>query len=335
MKNKLIAVKNNIEIAVKFDIQVDENPVFTREDGSILRLPGVEIRKETGEHLSFASERYGILTHKNFLAKVERALSERGFSDFALRSQIDKREWFDRPNVEYFTSKDGSRMKARYYIPVPREIRTGDRVSAFLQAGNSMNQSSSESLEMGMIREICSNGMVGFSNQLKLAKQHSKKCFDAANPEFCNSEFVLTDQLATLWDHYESDIDICRNLDSVAITLEEANKLIDLLPIGNLNAKRKRAENHFDEIRRRLLNSQFDGERAVNRLTAFDLLNATTEHLTHSVEQNKARIETADRLRGQVAPLFRRLNKEPLDNILADWIAPENVEGNFEVVTAN
>ena len=321
---KLIKDESQVQDRVFFPIGIEENPQVTLEDGTEIKIGETLVyNKNTGGRLYWASKRYGLLTHKKFIDKVESNLSSRGFDKLAWGPNVNKEEKTKIPHKEFFISKDGGSLRARYFLPTGENISSSkkDQVGICLDARNSINGKSREQLKMGSYRFVCSNGMIGFNSSVTFSKKHTAGNF--GKNKIDEDDNIICAQFDSLWQDYSTDLEILKVMDSQVITKQELESIIKKMPVGKNDSDKRKKDNHFDSIHDIVLNSRFDGDRSRRKeFTLWELFNATTEHLTHNVEREQGRVENADRLQGAITPFFKRisdgiLEKKPLIEILS------------------
>ena len=319
---KLIKDESQVQDLVFFPIGIDTGATIIRRDGSETTSNMFEVyNKNTSQTLYWASKRYGLLPHKKFIDNVESNLSSRGFDKLAWGPNVNKEEKTKVPHKEFFISKDGGSLRARYFLPTGENISSSkkDQVGICLDARNSINGKSREQLRMGSYRFVCSNGMIGFNSSVTFSKKHTAGNFGTEEID----DNIICNQFDSLWKDYSADLEIYKVMDSQVITKHELENIIKKMPVGKNNPdKKQRKNNHFDSIHDIVLNSRFDGDRSRRKeFTLWELFNATTEHLTHNVEREQGRVENADRLQGAITPFFKRisdgiLEQKPLMEIL-------------------
>lgn len=318
---KLIQDESQVQDLVFFPIGIDTGATIIRRDGSETTSNMFEVyNKNTDQTLYWASKRYGLLPHKRFIDKIESNLSSRGFDKLAWGPNVNKEEKTKTPHKEFFISKDGGSLRARYFLPTGENISSSkkDQVGICLDARNSINGKSREQLKMGSYRFVCSNGMIGFSSSVMFSKKHTEGNFGSEDLE----DNIICKQFDSLWQDYSADLEIYKVMDSQVITKKELENIIQKMPVGKNNPDKQRKNNHFDSIHDIVLNSRFDGDRSAKKeFSLWELYNATTEHLTHNVEREQGRVENADRLQGAITPFFKRVSdglreQKPLMEIL-------------------
>lgn len=318
---ELIQDKSEVQDRVFFPIGIDTGATIIRRDGSETTSNMFEVyNKNTNQTLYWASKRYGLLPHKRFIDKIESNLSSRGFDKLAWGPNVNKEEKTKTPHKEFFISKDGGSLRARYFLPTGENISSSkkDQVGICLDARNSINGKSREQLRMGSYRFVCSNGMIGFSSSVMFSKKHTEGNFGSEDLD----DNIICKQFDSLWQDYSADLEIYKVMDSQVITKKELENIIQKMPVGKNNPDKQRKNNHFDSIHDIVLNSRFDGDRSGKKeFSLWELYNATTEHLTHNVEREQGRVENADRLQGAITPFFKRVSdglreQKPLMEIL-------------------
>lgn len=310
--------ESTVEKLAFFPVKVKKGVTVTLDDNFTTQDPSTYVCNANNKRVLYrGSDQYGLLTHRDFMGRVESSLASKGYSDFAWGPSLPKSQRTEVPHKEIFIDETGGMMRARFFIPCDKEVRSNDKLGYCLDTWNSMNGKSRESLQMGAYRFVCSNGMIGFSKSVSLFKKHTKGNFNHEDDDMTTVEL----QLDQLWGNFDNDLDVYRSMDSQVVSAEELEAIIQKMPLGNPDKNRK--NNHFDGIRDRFWQSQFDPERRNStEFTLWDLFNATTEHITHTVEDDQGKIENAHRLQNRIAPFFKELSdgmrsQKPLAELLA------------------
>lgn len=323
---RLNPIKNESDLATKafFPVGVGRSgeSTVTFSDGEEMtvtpsKVEWTVVNKLTGHKLFSGSDRYGLLKHEDFINRIESNLADKGYRNLAWAPDLGTDARKQTPCREFFVEPDGGTLRARYFLPSKDEVGSGDKLGYCLDAWNSMNGKSREWVRMGAYRFVCSNGMIGFTDSVSFSKKHTKGNF----PDDDIRNHTIKNQFDQLWTNYSDDLDVYRVMDSQVITKQQLESIIQKLPLGNSEKQRK--NNHFDGVRDRFWQSQFDESRVKkSEFTLWDVFNATTEHLTHTVERDQGKIENAHRLQGRVAPFFKDLSdglraQKPLAELLA------------------
>lgn len=294
---QIIKSLDSLTSAALFDLQVDEQPTLIRPDGSSFDLPGFEIRRaDTGDHLAFTSDRYGAVSHRSFLEQVTPALEEAAGTRFAWGPDLKFNELKRDPHWFAYASPDGGIFKARFVLPNhSEEVKKGDRVGMSLELSNSVNKRKTQALNVGEIRLLCTNGMTGFHDEISLSRRHTKG--NTLGDETIRAAIEESFSL------FAQDMEVYRNMDSIALSREEVKEIINSLPFTTKKKgeESKKKNPHFERIEQRFARSQF----ADNDQSLWGVYNAVTEHLTHYVAGEKGRVENADNLLRKVNTRFQ------------------------------
>lgn len=170
--------------------RIPNTTTFSHEGGTIT-LPGEDliVNTDTNELIAKVSKEYNLVEHKELINRIHPFIEE-NFQNYTIDVAIN-------PNK--------SHMQWTYTLnsgDMSREIAVGDFVNARLRIGNSLNKSSSASIQLDMLRLACTNGMVSpcgtYSINMKHMSKLSTKFFSSAVVKFTSffSEAVNT---VSLW----------------------------------------------------------------------------------------------------------------------------------------
>jgi len=263
-----------------YDFPVEMQELYTQDQKSS-GFWGTR-RTDTGQVLGVTSDKYGLLLNSQLIDTIENAFG-------------DKKLDFEK---KVFVARDGASMYARYDFP-QKNITipgVGDTVGMRLTGRNSYDRSCTGDLELGLLRQICTNGMKGVRRAFGFKQKHSRKlsldgvvdAVDRALDAFSSvgEDFgLLVDRKIddTIGDY------ILKNLESdkvLSTKLREEIAKLWFTPDMMLNYGK--------------------GEKAERNL--YTLYNCTTQHLTHQVESK--RFEYSDKVNQTVLTKFVKACKE-------------------------
>ena len=123
----------------------------------------MNIRTDNDEILGWTSDRYGLVNNADLLDKADGAFAARGID--VTRKVI--------------VTEGGAKMRAQYDLSgdmfraeVPQ---VGDTMAYRLTAQNSFDRSLRISFALGLVRLICTNGMVTMEKEVEMVKKHSRQ----------------------------------------------------------------------------------------------------------------------------------------------------------------
>tara|TARA_R100000808_G_scaffold24743_1_gene57991 strand:+ start:5239 stop:6114 length:876 start_codon:yes stop_codon:yes gene_type:complete len=256
-----------------YDFTVEQVPLFDSQ-GRRTGFFGNQ-RSDNGGVLGVTSDRYGIVQHGDLIDVAERAFDNADLGGYE--------------RTVYVTG-DGARMRAHYDFKnqtraLRREDRkVGDEVGLRLTLQNSFDRSLRVSFALGMLRLVCTNGMTTLENEQSMTKKHSSNVETG----------FLEDALAKAISSWDKAIDKVEHLGQKPIEHEQG-----LTILGNLVRLGTLSERMSGEIAK-VWNDPTHAEDEDRNL--YNLYNATTQHLTHQVEDTRS--ELADRTSRNV---FKRL----------------------------
>jgi len=256
-------------------------------------------RTDTGQVLGVTSDKYGLLLNSDLINSVEEAFSDKGL-DFQRK---------------VFVARDGASMYARYDFPnqstsVPN---VGDTLGMRLTARNSYDRTCTGDLELGLLRQICTNGMKGIKRAFGFKQKHSKKM-----------------NLDGVTDAVERAVDAFSKVGEDFGLLADA-KIDDT--IGDYILKNLESDKVLStKVREEIAKLWFTPDKMINYgkgenadRNLYTLYNCATQHLTHHVESS--RFEYADKVSGSVLNKFvRACNNKSAFNKLTRIPTPKKGE---------
>lgn len=283
----------------KFDFVVESAPSFMQLPSGSFVPDGFSVnrRMDTMQVLGKVSDRYGIVQNTDLLSVAEDAFKAKGMADYK-RTII--------------TTGEGERMFATYdFCNRVKKLKRGDEIGMRLTVQNSFDGSLRASFSLGMLRLICTNGMVSVEREVSMTKKHSMGI---------DTKFILKalDKAVVSWDN---SADALNRLADASLTQEQGvNILAQLEDSAVLSGKLREnigmiwaSPRHVEDSERNL----------------FNLYNSVTQHLTHDV--SATRFELANRVSGNVLSVLDRAARNP--SRLAELIQPVAVP--LEVVSLN
>ena len=234
----------------------------------------MNIRTDNDEILGWTSDRYGLVNNVDLLDKADAAFEARGID--VTRKVI--------------VTEGGAKMRAQYDLSgdmfraeVPQ---VGDTMAYRLTAQNSFDRSLRISFALGLVRLICTNGMVTMEKEVEMVKKHSRQ----VNIGDIISDDALDNALAKLGD----SVNVYGRLAQVELEQEQGLNILANLANSKVISEKVR------ESIAHIWNSPTHDEDKDRNL--YNLNNAVTQHLTHEVADE--RFEYANRVTSNVLKRF-------------------------------
>jgi hypothetical protein len=266
--------RNTKPVSAEYDFPVGIETLRT-EDG---RDSGWKCtrRLDTGLVLQPVTKDYGLVLNSDLIDSVKESFDNVGLDGYQEKVSV---------------VRDGARMYARYDFPNKTvkigKRKVGDEVGLRLTVNNSYDRSSKISFAVGMLRLVCSNGMTSLDKEFEMNKKHTQQV----------SLNFIQDALGDAVNAFDS----LNNGDNIFSRM--ADKEIDqdkgLAILQNLTSSKVISEKVRENIAR-IWNAPKHEEDSDRNL--FNLLNATTQHLSHGVEDE--RFEMSERLNTRVTRIF-------------------------------
>ncbi len=254
----------------KYDYQVVQEPLFSRGGKPVMigKSPVMgNFRTDSNVCLGTSTEKYEIVNNSKIVDSVEGALTKYGLSGFTSKKHV---------------ARDGARFYGVYDFPtVTGKVANGDAVGMRLTLNNSFDRSCGVSWSLGLLRQICTNGMTALVNDTSVTKKHSTKL---------TLDFI-GDSIAECKEKFETSLTMFKGLRARTITKEQGGLILD-----NLAIQKVLAESMRDSIRVIWDNESYLGQDRLRQSSdnLYNLYNATTQHLTHEVQGD--RFEYANRI---------------------------------------
>ena len=241
----------------------------------------MNIRTDNDEIFGWTSDRYGLVNNADLLDKADAAFEARGID--VTRKVI--------------VTEGGAKMRAQYDLSgdmfraeVPQ---VGDTMAYRLTAQNSFDRSLRISFALGLVRLICTNGMVTMEKEVEMVKKHSRQ----VNIGDIISDDALDRALAKLGE----SVNVYGRLAQVELEQEQGLNILQNLTNSKVISEKVR------ESIAHIWNSPTHDEDKDRNL--YNLNNAVTQHLTHEVADE--RFEYANRVTTNVLKRFDMAARNP------------------------
>ena len=268
---------NNTNIAVaeaaderqsnKFDYLVEQVP-FHLPNGSPTRFLA-NVRQDTGEVLGCVTDQYELLQNSRLFDTCETLFGAKGFKNYTRKEVV---------------THGGARARAIYDFKDIGVRLNGQDLTFRLKVQNSFDGSLRASFAVGLFRLICSNGLAVPVNAIGMTKKHMGQLdVDFVAKGFDNAVKVFHDSVPAL-----------AKMADTRISQNDGKVIYENL------VKRKVLSERMSEGIIRVWDSPTHAEDRERNL--WNLYNAATQHLTHSVEGK--RFELAERTNMAVLSAF-------------------------------
>ncbi len=277
------------EINTGFDYTVEQVAVPHPVTGSKTSY-FMNVRKDNNDILGWTSDRYGIVNNQDLIDVADHAFESRGIG-------VDRK---------VYVTEGGAKMRAIYDLQgdqfTAKVPQVGDVMGYRLTAQNSFDRSLRVSFALGLVRLVCTNGMVTMEKEVDMIKKHSLQ----VNVQ----DIIGGDALDTALAKLSRSTDVYTRLASTPIDEEQGLNILQNLTKGKVISDKLR-----ENIARIWLNPTHEEDKDRN---LYNLNNAVTQHLTHEVSDT--RFELANRVTGNV---LKRLDLASTNGKrLAKLIAP-------------
>lgn len=268
-----------------FDFIVDQVALQT-PDGKPTRFVGNR-RIDTGEILGIVTERYEVLQNAPLFGAFENVLSNKGFGNF-------KRK--------IVSTHSGARVRAVYDFPnTGFTLKNKDDLTFRLKVQNSFDGSLRASIQVGMVRLICTNGLAAPVAAVGMTRKHTT----GLDGELVEQAFIKS------VDAFQNAAPLFNQMIDLRVSQNDGRNIL-------LNFEKSKV---MSERMREGIESVWEGPsyKEDSDRNLFNLYNAVTQHLTHSVEGK--RFELAERINTSVLNAFTKAAKRGSVDYLASAIA--------------
>lgn len=252
------------------------NPFYTVESTpSYMQLPDGSFvpdgfitnrRTDTMQVLGKVTERYGIIQNSDLINAAEDAFQAKGLTNYTRNVVV---------------TGDGEKMFAVYdFRDRTRNLKVGDEVGMRLTIKNSFDGVIRGAFELGMMRLVCSNGMVTLAREVGMTQKHSSGV----------SVGFITDALQTAIERWDGSLSTFDTLSDVAVTQEQGRNILARFEQDKVLSGKLRESIEL------VWNAPTYKEDHARNL--FNLYNAVTQHITHDVAPT--RFELANRVNNSV-----------------------------------
>lgn len=232
--------------------------------GKLIQGYSGNFRADTGECLAITSDKYKIVHHQDALDAVQSCLD---FGDY-------KRK--------LYSIKGGRRLYAVYDFNDQRQqIQAGDDVGFRLLLKNSYDGSSGVDLAAGLLRIICTNGMVVMAKDNHVTRQHRSRGGGEIDLGFL-SETIRQSKL-----QWAASVEFFKVMSNTPITQREGVDMVDLMVKDKVIAKI-----HAEEIKKIWDKPTYDLDQ---RRSTYNLYNAVTQYLTPLAEEKFEQVQRTSR----------------------------------------
>lgn len=209
-------------------------------------------RLDNNRFFSTCSNQYQVLQNSELLDAAEQAWGERGLG-----------KW-----TRSITLEDGgARVYASYDFRDTgmTEVKKGDIVGMRLTVTNSFDCTMRASIDVGLLRLVCTNGMTSTFNGLAMSQKHTT----ALNPKF------IAASMDDVFTGYQQTVTELRTMSEIGISQVQGTNILSRLAVAEVFSRR--TADKINAIWEKPTYSA-DADR-----TLYNLYNAATQHLTHEV----------------------------------------------------
>jgi hypothetical protein len=283
-----------------FDFQVEQRKTYIPHAGGY-RWTGKwsNVRTDTGESLGDGiSEQYGLLQNSVLVESVEEAFSQmddlKSWGQYVPSSDGSRKPHFEVGKRDIMIGENGSRLFGTYEFAQPRSLNrsVGDTIGMSFVLRNSFDRSCTAGLELAGKRLVCLNGMTRSETLESITSRHTNKI----------NVGTIRDGIEKVLESWDGYIAGFNKFAETEVKQEQG-----VFILNRLAQKQVLSEAMKDSIQliwnEQTQNNGRGGELDSDR-NLWNLYNAVTQHLTHSVRPK--RFEFARKVEQSVVRAFSR-----------------------------
>ena len=282
----------NQQVNQGFDYQVNQvevpHPITGDKSGYFMN-----VRDDNDGILGWTTDRYGLVQNSDILDRADEAFEARGI-------QVKRK---------VIITEDGAKMRAQYDLQgdaFQAEVpQVGDVMAYRLTAQNSFDRSLRVSFALGLVRLVCTNGMVTMEKEVEMVKKHSTKV--------SIGDIISDDALDRALAKLATSVNVFSRLADTSVEQEQG-----LTILQNLTNDKVLSEKVRESIAQIWNAPTFDEDKGRN---LYNLNNAVTQHMTHDIADE--RFEYANRVTSNVLKRFDLASRNP-QRLKKLWTAREN-----------
>jgi hypothetical protein len=282
----------NQQVNQGFDYHVNQvevpHPITGDKSGYFMN-----VREDNDEILGWTTDRYGLVQNSDILDRADEAFQARGIS----------------VNRKVIITEDGAKMRAQYDLQgdaFQAEVpQVGDVMAYRLTAQNSFDRSLRVSFALGLVRLVCTNGMVTMEKEVEMVKKHSTKV--------SIGDIISDDALDRALAKLATSVNVFSRLADTSVEQEQG-----LTILQNLTNDKVLSEKVRESIAQIWNAPTFNEDKGRN---LYNLNNAVTQHMTHDIADE--RFEYANRVTSSVLKRFDLASRNP-QRLKKLWTVREN-----------
>ena len=296
----------------KYDYEVEQLPLYDHKQRPVVvgKSPIFgNFRTDTGVCLGTSTKQYEIVNNGLVVEKVEEALRDSNLGEFKSKK---------------LATRDGARFYGVYDFPRQQEeVSVGDVVSMRLTLNNSFDRSCGLSWSLGLLRLVCSNGMVSVVNDTSLSQRHSTRLsFDS-----------ITESLNECMDKYRESVNVFKKMKEFELS-KEGELILD-----NLAIRKVLSESLKDSITPIWTNKSFRVESGHNNVAhdrnMYNLYNAATQHLTSGKNRKSVQADRYEYASKVNESILKKLTKAAKDKTFFAKLTRKPVAKSNDVLVAS
>ena len=275
----------------EWDFDVDHIPAPSFEHNGLTVKPDhfLNVRRDTGEVLGVASNRYGVVQNRDLIGVAEDAF---GKSDLGS---------YDRSVI--VTGK-GEKLFATYdFEDRNRALKVGDEVGMRLTLQNSFDTTLRLSFAIGALRLICTNGMTTMERDVDMTSKHNSN----VDVNF------LSDSVKVAVERFDAACTAFDKLSEVQFDHDKGFNVLNRLAQSKVISDRQ-------STKIAAIWASPDYKEDQDR-TLWNLYNASTQYLSREVEGKRYELASKTNLK-----ILKNLSRIASTGTINQWTAPVPVD---------
>tara|TARA_Y100000004_G_scaffold141966_1_gene161449 strand:+ start:202 stop:1071 length:870 start_codon:yes stop_codon:yes gene_type:complete len=277
--------------STEWDFDVDHIPAPSFEHNGLTVKPDhfLNVRRDTGEVLGVASNRYGVVQNRDLIGVAEDAF---GKSDLGS---------YDRSVI--VTGK-GEKLFATYdFKDRNRALKVGDEVGMRLTLQNSFDTTLRLSFAIGALRLVCTNGMTTMERDVDMTSKHNSN----VDVNF------LSDSVKVAVERFDAACTAFDKLSEVQFDHDKGFNVLNRLAQSKVISDRQ-------STKIAAIWASPDYKEDQDR-TLWNLYNASTQYLSREVEGKRYELASKTNLK-----ILKNLSRIASTGTINQWTAPVPVD---------
>jgi len=277
--------------STEWDFDVDHIPAPSFEHNGLTVKPDhfLNVRRDTGEVLGVASNRYGVVQNRDLIGVAEDAFGKSDLGSY---------------NRSVIVTGKGEKLFATYdFKDRKRNLKVGDEVGMRLTLQNSFDTTLRLSFAIGALRLVCTNGMTTMERDVDMTSKHNSN----VDVNF------LSDSVKVAVQRFDAACTAFDKLSEVQFDHDKGFNVLNRLAQSKVISDRQ-------STKIAAIWASPDYKEDQDR-TLWNLYNASTQYLSREVEGKRYELASKTNLK-----ILKNLSRIASTGTINQWTAPVPVD---------